>query len=411
LERPLKTLALLTALCSAVCALLFSAPASAADCAGKPTALDAAICGNPELRQLDSALTALIARLYQTLNINNGREYATIVADQLRWREALWRQCNPLAVTCLLPRFKARLDYLKPEPMVLAGEMYLKTGIKIGGVPLDLRMLKNPGVYLGEERIATPAERIDVAERYTDSSVDALAFIANRGGNGGDCAQFPVYIAAVRSDEPPEVLSIPNMLGSAKGQQSCIDRIVRLPDGLLFEIGAWPWVDGRTYVWKPKGGLFLRASTRFAPKAGTRMRELFAPGNTRGRLDNEQFYEALRKATTALELNFASATEAYWFSWNAPYRQGDYVVIETCAHPGRKDECNGDFVGKAVYEQRTDKIFMAFSTVASPPECKPANGQDPYDAALRGLQFFPPRVRWQPEALAVLKTLYCPRIR
>ena len=411
MERPLKTLALLTALCCAVSALLFSAPASAADCAGKPTALDATICDNAELRQLDSSITALIARLYQSLNVNNGREYATIVADQLRWREALWRQCTPLSVGCLLPRFKARLDYLKPEPMVLAGEMYLKTGIKIGGVPLDLRLLKDPGVYLGETRIATPAERIDVAERYTDSSVDALAFIANRGGNGADCAQFPVYIAAVRPDEPPEVLSIPNMLGSAKGQQSYIDRIVRLPDGLLFEIGAWPWVDGRTYVWKPKGGLFLRSTTRFAPKAGTRMRELFAPGNKSGWLNNEQFYEALRKATTALELNFASATEAFWFSWNAPYRSGDYVVIETCAHPGRKDECDGDFVAKAVYEQRTDKIFMAFSTVSSPPECRAANGQDPYDAALRGVQFFPPRVRWQREALSVLKKLYCPGLR
>lgn len=411
MERPLKTLTLLTALCSAVSALLFFAPASAADCAGKPTALDAAICDNAELRQLDSALTALIARLYQTLNINNGREYATIVADQLRWREALWRQCVPLSTACLLPRFKARLDYLKPEPMVLAGELYLKTGVKIGSVPLDLRTLKNPGVYLGEERIAGPTERVDVAERYTDSSVDALAFIANRGGNGADCAQFPVYIAAIRADEPPEVLSIPSILGSAKGLQSCIDRIMRISDGLLFEIGAWPWVDGRTYVWKPKGGLFLRATTSFVPKAGTRMRELFAPGNASGRLNNEQFYEALRKATTALELNFASATEAFWFSWNAPYREGDYVVLETCARPGKKDECTGDFVGKAVYETRTDRVFFAFTTVAAPPECKAGNGRDPFDAALRGVQFFPPRVRWQPAALAVLTTLYCPRIR
>ena len=411
MERPLKTLALLAALCSAVFVFLSPAPASAADCAGKPTALDVAICDNAELRQIDGDFTKLIAGLKAKLDFNNGREYATIVADQLRWREALWRQCTPLAAACLLPRFKARQDFFKSDPMVSASELYLKTGIKIGGVPLDLRMLKDPGIYLGETRIATPAERIDVAERYTDASVDALAFIANRGGNGADCAQFPVYIAAVRRDMPPEVLSIPNMLGSAKGQQSCIDHITRLPDGIQFEIGAWPWVDGRTYVWKPKGGLFLRATTSFAPKAGTRMRELFARSGPGDRLINEQFYEALKRATTALELNFASATEAFWFSWNAPHRQGDYVVLETCAHPGRQGECTGDFVAKAVYEQRTDRIFFAFSTVGSPPECKAANGQDPYDAALRGVQFFPPRVRWQPDALAVLKTLYCPRVR
>ena len=383
----------------------------AADCSRTSTELDTAICNDRGLREIDSAIASLISDLHRKLDANNGREYATIVADQFRWRESLWRQCSPLNAACLLPRFKARLDYLKPQPMVLASEMYLKTGIKIGGVPLDLRSLKDPGVYLGDERIVTPAERIDVAERYSDPSVDALVFIADRGGNGSDCAQFPVYIVAVRPDAPPEVVSIPNMLGSAKGEQSCIDRISRLPDGLQFEIGAWPWVDGRVYAWKPKGGLFLRATTSFAPKAGTHLREAFAPTSVGSRLSNEPFYDALRRATTALELNFPIATEAFWFSWTPPYRRGDYIMLETCAHPGRQGECTGDFVAKAVYEQRTDKVFFAFSTVASPPDCKAAKGRDPYDAALRGVQFFPPRVRWQPEALSVLTSRYCPRLR
>ena len=129
-----------------------------------------------------------------------------------------------------------------------------------------------------------------------------------------------------------------------------------------------------------------------------------------GRLNNEQFYDALRKATTALDLNFAAAAEAFWFSWNPPYRQGDYVALDSCAKPGRKDECTGDFVGKAVYEQRTDRIYFAFSTASAPPDCKAANGRDPIDAALGGVHFFPPRFRWQPAALAVLKDLYCPGI-
>jgi hypothetical protein len=387
-----------------------SLPAHAADCKGKPTALDSAICGDTELRQIDSALTALIGSLYLKLNGNNGREYATVVADQLRWREALSRPCTPLVADCLLPKFRARLDYLKPNPTVLASELYLKGGVKIGGLPLDVRMIKAPGVYLGDDRIAGPTARIDVAERYTDSTVDALAFVANRGGNGADCAQFPVYIVAVRADVPPEVLSIPNILGSAKGQQSCIDRIVRIEDGIQFEIGAWPWVDGRTYVWKPKGGLFLRATSRFAPKPRPGLRDLVARGDSSGRLNNEQFYDALRKATTALDLNFAAAAEAFWFSWNPPYRQGDYVALDSCAKPGRKDKCTGDFVGKAVYEQRTDRIYFAFSTASAPPDCKAANGRDPTDAALGGVHFFPPRFRLQPAALAVLKDLYCPGI-
>jgi uncharacterized protein len=411
LERPLKSLTFPTALCGAVSALLWTAPASAADCERKQTALDTVICENAELRQLDTALTKLIGGLYLRLNSNNGREFATIVADQLRWRESMWRQCAPLSAACLLPKYRARRDYLEPHPEVVASELYLQSGIKIGGTPLDLRTLKNPGVYLGENQIAGPTERIDVAERYTDSSVDALAFVANRGGNGSDCGQYPVYIAAVRPDVPPEVLSIPSILGNPKSQQSCIDSITRIPDGMQFEIGAWPWVDGRTYAWKPKGGLFLRATTRFAPQSGTRIGQLVARSDGSGRLNNEEFYEALRKATTALDLSFADAAEAFWFSWRPPYREGDYVVLESCSKPGGQDACTGNFVAKAVYERRTDRIFFAFSTVEAPPDCNAANGRDPFDAALRGVQFFPPRVRWQPQALAALKTLYCPRIR
>lgn len=411
MERPLKLSTLLAAVCSAASFLTFSVPASAADCVRKQTALDTVICDDAGLREIDTAFTALIAQLHQRLESNNGKEYATIVADQLRWREALWRQCTPLTAACLLPRYKARAEFFKQDLAVVAGEMYLKTGLKVGGVPLDLRLLKDPGVYLGEERIVTPAERIDVAERYIDASVDALAFIANRGGNGSDCAQFPVYVVAVRPDMPPEVVSIPNMLGSAKGQQSCIDRITRLPDGIQFEIGAWPWVDGRVYAWKPKGGLFLRSTTSFQPKAGMHIHEAFAPTTVSARLSNGEFYDALRKATTALELNFANATEAFWFSWNQPYRSGDYIVLESCAHPGRQGECTGDFVAKAVYEQRTNRVFFAFSTLSSPPDCKAVKGSDPYDAALRGVQFFPPRARWQPDALSALTNRYCPRLR
>jgi hypothetical protein len=365
------------------------------------------ICENAEVRQVDDALTKLIVSLHGRLNSNNGREFATIVADQLRWRELLWRQCTPLAAACLLPKFQARYNYLKPKPEEIAGELYLSSGIKVGGLPLELQTLSKPGVYLAEKRITDPAERIDIAERYIDPTVDALAFVANRGGSGMDCAQFPVYIVAVRRDVAPEVVTIPNILGSPREQQSCVSRISRIADGFLFEIGAWPWVDGKVYAWKPKGGLFVRATTRFVPKSGAPIRDLFIHGDPNGRLNNALFYDALRIATTALDLSLATASEAFWFSWSEPYRRGDYIVLDTCARPGMKGQCAGDFVGKAVYEQRTDKVFFAFSSAASPPECKPANGRDPIDAALGGVQFFPPRFRWQPAALLTLKDSYC----
>ena len=393
------------------CSLIWPGSAHAVDCARKPTELDTVICDNAELRQVDDAITKLIAALYTRLSTNNGREFATIVADQLRWREALWRQCVPLSAACLLPKYRARHDYLKPHPEVVASELYLQSGIKIRGETLELRFGKKPGVYLREQQIAGPTARIDVAERYTDASVDALVFVANRGGNGADCSQFPVYIVAVRPDVEPEIVDMPSILGTGTGQQMCIDRISRVPGGFMFEIGAWPWADGKTYVWKAVGGLYLVDTSHFAPRAGTRMHDLIVAANTNSRLENEQFFNALRTATTALDLNFADATSAFWFSWSEPYRRGDYVVLESCAKPGRKDECTGEFVGKAVYEQRTDRIFFAFSTAAAPPDCKLADGRDPIDAALRGLQFFPPRFKWSPGALEALKERYCPRLR
>lgn len=365
------------------------------------------ICDSADVGRIDDAITRLIVSLHAKLSSNNGREFATIVADQLRWRELLWRQCTPLTAACLLPKFQARYTYLKAKPEELAGELYLQNGIKIGGLPLELQTLSKPGVYLAENRITDSTERIDIAERYIDTTVDALAFIANRGGSGMDCAQFPVYIVAVRRDLPPEVLTIPNILGSPREQQSCVSRISRIADGILFEIDAWPWVDGKVYAWRPNAGLLERATTRFVPKSKASLRELFTRGEPNGRLNNAMFYDALRIATTALDLSFTTATEAFWFSWNEPYRRGDHIVLDTCARPGMKGQCAGDFVGKAVYEQRTDKVFFAFSSAASPPDCKPANGRDPTDAALGGVQFFPPRFRWQPAALLALKSAYC----
>jgi hypothetical protein len=411
LERPLKIRVLAAALLGVTLCLLGSTSAFAADCVRKPNPLDALVCGNAEIRQLDEAIGKLIAALQTRFSSMAGREYATIVADQLRWREDLHRQCLPLSATCLLPKFQARYQYVKPDPMLLASELFLSKGVKVGGLPLDMRSAgRSRGVYIGEQQITGEVERIDVVERYTDRDVDAIVLIANRGGDGASCVQFPVFIVAVR-DYVPKIIEVPSTQGSPRGGQACIDRILRDGEGFVFEIDPWPWINGRNYVWKPKMDLSLTEARPFYPIAGTRMRQLLARTELDGRLDNEQFYDALRKATAALDLNFNSATEAFWFSWNKPYRRGDYILLDSCASPGQQGQCTGAFVGKAVYEQRTDKIFFAFSTADSPPGCQAANGRDPIDSALTNVAFFPPRYRWPNGALYLLKDIYCPSNR
>jgi hypothetical protein len=408
LEGPLKTGALLAAFAGATLSLLCSTSAFATDCARKASPLDAVVCGNAEIRQLDEAIGKLIAPLQTHFSANGGREYATMVADQLRWREDLYRQCAPLSAACLLPKFQARYQYIKPDPMLLAGDLFLSKGVKVGGLPLELRSAgKNRGIFIGEQQVTGEVERIDVVERYTDPNVDAIVLIADRGGSGANCVQFPVFIIVVR-EHAAEIIDVPSMQGSPRGGQSCIDRIFRDGEGFVFEIDPWPWIDGRKYVWKPKADFSLVETRPFYPIAGTRMRQLLARSELGGRLDNEQFYEALRKATAVLDLNFANAAEAFWFSWNKPSRRGDYVLLDSCANPGHRGECTGQFVGKAVYEQRTDKIFFVFSTAGAPPGCQAANGHDPIDSALNNVVFFPPRYRWPDGALFLLKDNYCP---
>jgi hypothetical protein len=411
LERPLKIRVLLAALLGATLSLLCSTSAFATDCVRKANPLDALVCGNADIRPLDEAMGKLITPLKTRFSSAAGREYATIVADQLRWREDLYRQCAPLSAACLLPKFQARYQYVKPDPMLLASELFLRKGVTVGGLPLDMRSAgKNRGVFIGEQQVIGEVERIDVVERYMDRNVDAIVLIANRGGDGANCVQFPVFIVAVQ-DYIPKIIEVPSTQGSPRGGQSCVDRIFRDAEGFVFEIDPWPWIEGRNFVWKPKAGFSPTETRPFYPIAGTRMRQLLARTELSGRLDNEQFYEALRKATGGLDLNFISATEAFWFSWNPPYRRGDYVLLDSCANPGQRGECTGQFVGKAVYEQRTDKFFFAFSTADAPPECQAANGRDPIDTALTNVVFFPPRYRWPNGALYLLKDIYCPSNR
>jgi len=391
--------------------LICSTPAFATDCVRKADRLDTLVCDNADIRQLDNTIDKLIVALQTRFSSNAGREYATMVADQLRWREDLYRQCAPLSAACLLSKFQARYQYVKPDPMLLASELFLSKGVKVGGLPLELRSIgRNRGVYIGEQQVTGEVTRIEVVERYTDPNVDAIVLIADRGGDRANCVQFPVFVIAVR-EQAAEVINVPSLQGSPRGGQSCIDRIFRNDEGFVFETDPWPWIDGRKYVWTPSTSLALVETRPFYPIAGTRMRQLLARSDLGGRLDNEQFYGALRQATAALDLNFTDAAEAFWFSWNKPHRRGDYVLFDSCANPGHRDECTGAFVGKAVYEQRTDKIFFAFSTAGAPPGCQAANGRDPIDSALNDVTFFPPRYRWPDGALFLLKDNYCPNNR
>jgi len=377
----------------------------------KADQLDTLVCNDADIRQLDNAIGKLITEIETRFSSNAGREYATMVADQLRWREDLYRQCAPLSAACLLPKFQARYQYVKPDPMLLASELFLSRGVKVGGLQLELRSIgRNRGIFIGEQQVTGEVQRMEVVERYADPGVDAIVLIADRGGDRANCVQFPVFIIAVR-DYAAEVINVPSLQGSPRGGHSCIDRIYRDGEGFVFETDPWPWIDGRKYAWTPNTSLALIETRPFYPIAGTRMRQLLAHDELGGRLDNEQFYGALHQATGALDLNFANAAEAFWFSWNKPSRRGDYVLFDSCASPGQRNECIGTFVGKAVYEQRTDKIFFAFSTAGAPPGCQAANGRDPIDSALNNVVFFPPRYRWPDGALFLLKDSYCPSNR
>jgi len=381
----------------------------AVDCIAKASALDKLVCGDTELRNLSDAMARLIGDQRERMIANAGsRQYATLVADQLAWREGLAKSCSPpLSADCLLPKYHERYDALRAHPAEFAGELYLRGGIKVGGESLELRSGQGAGLFLGDRQIAGATARIDVLERYTNSSVDALAFVAYRGGNETDCGQFPVYVVAVRPSEPAEILTVPNNIGSILGQ-SCIDRVWRADDALLFEIKPWPWIEGRIYAWKPKGGLFLRETTHFAPRPGTYMRDVLASrGNAVSKIENRQFYDALHSAALAADIDFAQAAEAFWFSWREPVRFGRYYAIDSCSRPADATHCTGQMQPKAVYDELADKLYFVFPALASPPKCRVVNGTDLMEESLRAASFYPARFRWPAGAIAALKEIYC----
>ncbi len=381
-------------------AVLIQSAVFAADCSKMPTKLAVAFCASDDLSELDGAMSKRLADLYGPMLGDNQRAYAALAADQLRWREELAFSCPTLATDCLLPKAKARLALLEERGADYATELYDSKGIEIGDARLRYEGAK--GATLDDKEFADIVSRLDMEVRYIDPSVDALAFAVNHGGNGIHCEPYEYFLIAVRRTRPPEIINVSKEVIGPGDRDGCMS-IRRVGDGIEFKKPARPWTDGRLYKWTPTGGLVDVAISPWMPQPGTTLKGLPLNAYPTNKLENEQFYNALRAATNTGNVAFGEAAEAFSWSWSDPFEADGFVAMNSCPFPGRGDRCFGKFKPHAVYDRVTDKLYFAFP----PRDITPGCLSDLPEETQRAVKYVPPRQRWPEGAFLALEESFC----
>lgn len=388
--------------------VITTCPTQALDCTNKPSETDNLLCGSQEL---ESAYRRMWGFIRPLANFFDERDFAEIVAEQEKWIDQWARSCDPKTspagtVVCLRPAMEKRLVTLWDRyNEVTAGRQ--GDPFDVGGLPLTMKE-RGPwclDIVIGDTVVAECRYRIDPLARYRRADVDAFAFIANAGGNGIHCEPFELYVVAVRPGRRPEIVHVPKEIDSPVKRGSCFEPVVRDEDGFQFEIKPTPWASGRVYRWTPTAGLTLVSTPTFAPRAGTTMKDLLKDEHAGGKLENEQFYNALLAATRAASIDFATAAEAFSWTWTQPFEIDNYVALNSCPFPGRGERCFGDLRPKAVYDRLTDKLYFVFPN--GPPTCLIVGGEDLRAQSLRTARYYPPRWRWPEGAFLAMKEIYC----
>ncbi len=220
---PCTTLTPLAILFALLC---WATPSLALDCIEKPTATDRVLCGSADLLHADQSLWHEILSLEDFVT---DEVFAGMVADQRQWLDTWARSCEAATsqgarADCLEAGQGGRSIFLSRRHGEIAGSRQSGPPFDIGGLPLVLRMTGRGCVgelFIGETVVAECVYRIDPLARFRNDSVDAMAFVANTGGAGYICANFPVYIVAVRSGQQAEVTRVPATFGNRR-HDACV---------------------------------------------------------------------------------------------------------------------------------------------------------------------------------------------
>ncbi|WP_422036143.1 hypothetical protein [Reyranella sp.] len=385
------------------------ASAAASNCTTLATALDTAICNDPQLLSLYDAVAKRFGDLKLEVNRAGERQGVLFDADQLGWREDLREACKPPTADCLLPKLEQRLKHLNALNVEAIHALYDAKGIRFGDGTLEYRKAPQSGLYFGEHLIVPDGARIEYLDRYTDRTADALAFMINWKGNGIFCEPYGIFIVVARSGHPSEVLQITKDDDWRLREWSCVGTIARFDGGFRHEVAPAPWFDGAVSMWTPGGGFRVVDTLRFAPIAGTTIKDLLANERFGDKLRNEQFYRALRTASDGADVSFTNAANAFAWSWKKPFELDDYVVYGSCMRPGRGERCFGDYEPRAVYDRLSDRLFFIFPDEKLRPRCESEPGGEAVvtEGTLRAARYFPPRARWPEGAFVALTQSYC----
>ncbi|MBV8411829.1 MAG: hypothetical protein JOY64_29665, partial [Alphaproteobacteria bacterium] len=342
------------ALCFALAALAQSVPAAALDCANKPSHVDDVICGSAELEQASALMWGSIQEL---ANFADEKEMSTLVADQNRWLAEWVQSCDaanaPAGLTaCLIPKSQPRYQLLESRRLQIAGDRYSEP-YDLGGLSLAISRPEGRSdrgdLFISNMLVAKGIYRLEPRARFRHEAVDALAFVANGGGAGYICANFPVYVVAVRPDRTPEVVRVPAKLDNRR-DDACI-AASRTPKGFKFTAEPSAGNDGWWQEWTPEDGLLPPHLIAFAPVPGTTMtRDLGDP--LVGPVRNEQFYAALSRFSREGRIPLVTLTHAFAFAWEQHIDDppSQIRIFNGCSSIGGPGRCYNTAEAKALYD-------------------------------------------------------------
>jgi hypothetical protein len=402
---------LAAALCVAVAALFLTSPALALDCAAKPTETDRLLCGSEELEHADRTMWSSINALR---DLATAEEFERMVADQRQWLDQWARSCDPKAslagyVACLRPALSERSIMLGSRYHEMANGRQGDPPFDIGGLPLVLKQTPSGGcssaIFIGDKMAGPCASRLDPRARFRNASVDAMAFVANSGGAGYICANFPVYIIAVRRDRPPEITAVPSKYGD-RHDDACVDPH-RTATGFIFAARPVAGLDGWSQEWTPDGGLAPPKFIPFEPQPGTTMKS----GGGGLLIENEQFLRTLRRLATESGQSPASFIKAFaWASTDTKVLvdnlPANLSIFRGCATPGLPWTCTAHTeADRVVYDSAANRLY--FIIAKGGVECEYTWQHRDGTNDLAGSIFLPPRKDWPDEVMTTLKRSYC----
>lgn len=242
----------------------------ALDCIAKETKADKVLC----VQDLQQRVNAMLFDLRRFANFVDEERFDEIRAEQDQSLNALVQSCERGhsqndTTSCLEAGLLEQGNVLNARLNELAGARQYEP-MFLGGLPLAIVKHDDPCIgdlLIGDKLVAQCVYRFEPQAIYHDDQVDAMALVAESGGNPRLCANYPVYIVSANRNRRVEIIRVPARYPVTGGDDACL-KVTRSKNGFVFEVVPSPERDGWRQEWTVQAGLSPPSFTKFVPIAG-----------------------------------------------------------------------------------------------------------------------------------------------